>query len=415
MKKTKFLLLASAFAITSQIFANTEKDLLDRCARLLNGQPNTSPTHAETENVISYLSRLIERQVISDKELERFLNNLNDGKIQNPIEDEDAAVQSALLIHQEGLRRLLDSKGLDIVRLKNWTIGAIKDKSRIHERQTQAAEETTKTYQAIELSPVPPHTFRAGRGDNIEVSLTHNIEVMSTLVTQWHWVQLFGENPSQHVKGDRAVSETIGGKKIELQPDHPVESITWWSAVIAANKLSEKSGFKPAYDFSAITWKPNTRAEDGSLEPLSGELKINAPNGDIYLAEGFRLPTEAEFLNLRILETEQNKDRNFDQRAWYMANSEHKTHAVGLLRPLIVNGKDIYDIIGNVRVWCQDRHETVFRGGKNPSGPTTGNDRVVYGGAWTENEMSLSPRRRSYESARSRSSALGVRFVRTVF
>ena len=51
-----------------------------------------------------------------------------------------------------------------------------------------------------------------------------------------------------------------------MQPDNPVENITWWSALVFANKLSEKYGFKPAYDLSEITWKQGTRAENGTLE-----------------------------------------------------------------------------------------------------------------------------------------------------
>ena len=128
---------------------------------------------------------------------------------------------------------------------------------------------------------------------------------MSTPVTQKQWVEIMGENPSFFAEGEYSIVVNIHGKSIQMQPDNPVGNITWWSMLVFANKLSEKYGFKPAYDLSEITWKQGTRAEDGTLqvesESESKKIKINANGGvydpyikDIYYqSEGFRLPTEA--------------------------------------------------------------------------------------------------------------------------
>ena len=59
------------------------------------------------------------------------------------------------------------------------------------------------------------------------------------------------ENPSKFTKGEHSiVASNINGKSIQMQPDNPVENITWWSALVFANKLSEQYGLKPAYDLS---------------------------------------------------------------------------------------------------------------------------------------------------------------------
>ncbi len=53
-----------------------------------------------------------------------------------------------------------------------------------------------------------------------------------------------------------------------------------------ANRLSEERGLRPVYDLS-----------------IEGEVRINAPGGDIYQAEGFRLPTEADLAISELVES----------------------------------------------------------------------------------------------------------------
>ena len=40
-----------------------------------------------------------------------------------------------------------------------------------------------------------------------------------------------------------------------MRPDHPLEGITWWSALVFANRLSEKNGLKPAYDLKRVKFE----------------------------------------------------------------------------------------------------------------------------------------------------------------
>ena len=37
---------------------------------------------------------------------------------------------------------------------------------------------------------------------------------------------------------------------VKMQSDYPVESVSWWSVLVFANKLSERHGLKPVYDLS---------------------------------------------------------------------------------------------------------------------------------------------------------------------
>lgn len=49
----------------------------------------------------------------------------------------------------------------------------------------------------------------------------------------------------------------------------------------------------------------------------------------------------------------------------------------------VPNAWGLYDMSGNVRGWCQDRHESYSSSAvTDPTGPLTGESRVYRGGYW---------------------------------
>ena len=270
--------------------------------------------------------------------------------------------------------------------------------------------------------------------DKVEVTLTHPIEVMSTPVTQKQWVEIMGENPSKFTKSEHSTAVNIHGKSIYMQPDHPVESMTWWSVLVFANKLSEQYGLKPAYDLSKIIWKQGTRAENGTLQVESEsegkKIKINANGGvydpyikDIYYqAEGFRLPTEAEQeYMLRAAGTANgiyyfgDNEAELKDHAWYIDNSDDQTHLVAELKPLIIDGKEFYDLLGNVWEWGWDWYESDYPRSHvvNPKGPEAGSSRVLRGGSWYYYAQSVRSANRGSWGPDGRYYDVGFRLVRT--
>lgn len=102
----------------------------------------------------------------------------------------------------------------------------------------------------------------------------------------------------------------------------------------------------------------------------------------------FRMPTEAEweYAARGGRKTYHNKYAGgvkIDKLAWYIGNSEGKTHEVGLLVP---NELGLYDMSGNVAEWCQDYVANYSAESQtNPTGPTTppgGEYRIVRGGSY---------------------------------
>ena len=107
---------------------------------------------------------------------------------------------------------------------------------------------------------------------------------------------------------------------------------------------------------------------------------------------GTRLPTEAEWEyaargGLEGMEYP-NGDEWVEPRAELSGSSwENLLLAVGTREP---NGFGLYDMGGNVWEWVADRYsETYYQesGGDNPTGPSTGANRVIRGGSWHSGKM----------------------------
>ena len=103
----------------------------------------------------------------------------------------------------------------------------------------------------------------------------------------------------------------------------------------------------------------------------------------------YRLPTEAEWeYAARAGSTDKYAGGVLDQIAWYGDNSsswEHSsstTHPVGGKKP---NAWGLYDMLGNVWEWCQDRYSSGYYSSSpvaDPHGPSSGVYRVLRGGSW---------------------------------
>ena len=178
-----------------------------------------------------------------------------------------------------------------------------------------------------------------------------------------------------------------------------------WQAVMGQKPTSDGSQWSNTYGLGS-----NYPAYYVSWNDCQDFIrKLNAITG-----ENFRLPTESEW---EFAARGGNKSRGYkysgsntiDDVAWYSSNSNSKTHNVGTKQ---ANELGIYDMSGNVWECCQDWYGDYGSGSQtNPTGPTSGGNRVYRGGCWYFNAGICRVSFRDFSNPTSRGSGLGLRLA----
>ncbi|HEV2692210.1 MAG TPA: SUMF1/EgtB/PvdO family nonheme iron enzyme [Verrucomicrobiae bacterium] len=226
-----------------------------------------------------------------------------------------------------------------------------------------------------------------------DVQFTYNFLMRATQLTQSQFMSVNNRtNSSKHqVAGDLNL---------------PIDQVSWNWAVAYCNDLSRQEGLTPAY----------SKAGEVDLTK-NGYRLLTAAENEFVTRERTttRLFYGNEFAPEGLLYSWSDGARNRDSAA---GNSQGVTHDVGTLRP---NSYGVYDMTGNLWMWCQDRYDT---GSSNnypatlsidPTGPVTGGQRIAKGGAfWNDgghHEMSAN---HWQWGPNSRSEEIGFRICRTV-
>jgi formylglycine-generating enzyme required for sulfatase activity len=186
-----------------------------------------------------------------------------------------------------------------------------------------------------------------------EVTLTRDVEMMTTEVTQGLYFAVTGKNPSMFKEKKYCpttftiVKSPHTGKPIPLCPHHPVESATF-------NEVQ-----KFIADFNKKTGK-STRL------PTEAEWEVAARGGT----------RTAYFFG--------NSSSRLGDYTIYRGNSGNHAHPVGPKRTYSnkANPYGLYDMLGNVYEWTQNWYTESPNGGVDPVGASTGKYRVVRGGSW---------------------------------
>lgn len=236
-----------------------------------------------------------------------------------------------------------------------------------------SAEETFENRELpdYEMRPVLGEEFWMGsptseegrdQDENLHlVLLTRNFQIGKTEVSQELYEAVMGQNPS-HFQGT----------------DHPVENITWKEAALFCNRYSEICGLEPVY-----SW----------LEEI---IFCN------FDADGFRLPTEAEWELVAKLFSEQKKE-------------DHSQLLQFETLPVNTSDSEISELDGNVWEFCWDFYapyptEKI----KDPSGPSSGTHRVIRGGSWVDGKRIRRAANRAFVVPNHRSETIGFRLAMTL-
>ena len=222
------------------------------------------------------------------------------------------------------------------------------------------------------------------------VTLTEGFWLADTPCTQAFWQAVVGDNPSA----------------FGPSPERPVEGVSWKDVQRFMAAFSQRvPGFEARLPTEA-EWEYACRAGTetatyaGSLEIL-GER--NAPTLDCIAWYSGNSGFDKGF--------EGDVDSSGDEKQ--VPHTRAATHVVAQKKP---NTWGLYDTLGNVWEWCQDRYapygadETASL---DPTGPPRGTFRVFRGGSWDEPALYVRAAFRYHYGPSYRNRALGFRLARS--
>lgn len=190
---------------------------------------------------------------------------------------------------------------------------------------------------------------RTGRSWTIHVE---PFELATTVVTHGLW------------------NEVHGLASDPTRTSFPKAEVSWREAILFCNALSAKDGLTPVYEISeravpvSTQWRPHS-------EPEPDDWLVTWDQD----ADGYRLPTDAEWQVACRAGTTGARYGQLDDIAWYEGNSGGHAHPV---QTKVANPWGLFDMLGSVWEWCWDLYDP----------EVYGSYRIIRGGGWSDPEWS---------------------------
>lgn len=291
---------------------------------------------------------------------------------------------------------------------------------------------------SLDLVPLSDGTFGMGWGDGVPVTLSHRFGIGRTEITnrefvaaaQWAWDQgrlevvgntlrASGQTLLELAPGTGEIAFADGEFSVvralhagqwgyvdaeSYDPGtHPVQGLSWYGAALCCDWFSLMEGLPPYYD--------------GQWE------EIPVPRNP-YEAQGYRLPTEAEWEYTAQFDADRSRIHypwGNEAATCGRANFMEGVPCAGWTlpvgnQPAGANSVGVHDLAGNVWEWCNDWWGWNLDAPEiDPvGGPSWSGSRCLRGGSWAavEGVMALQNAHRGYYPPHTHMPGMGFRVVR---
>ncbi len=200
--------------------------------------------------------------------------------------------------------------------------------------------------------------------------------------------------------------------------NYPAYYVSWYDAITYCNKRSLAENLTPCYTVSGVDFSSDVTVPS-SIDNTWDAVTCN------FSANGYRLPTEAEWEYLarggnltNSGQTLYSGSNEIGDVAWYTVNAEnvgrsspdYGTHQIKTKNP---NGKNLYDMSGNVWEWCWDWCGSISASTDSAGASSDSSCRVYRGGSWSHGASICSVAYRNSYYPYDHRDTIGFRVVRT--
>ena len=261
------------------------------------------------------------------------------------------------------------------------------------------------------MAPLKGGKFNMGSEDGEEDEMpVHEVELSDfqlarTETTVWQY-NLYLAATGRNIFDEKVISQPGWG----WEGDNPIVYVSWYDAVVYANWLSRQWGRTPAYTIDSV----------GRTQYDGWKVELNDN------ADGFRLPTEAEWEYAARGGPQQYTYRyaggdSLELVARFRENSSNRAQPVGSRLPVKPDPANpqtwLFDMSGNVWEWCGDWYTAKYNKtlpnmpGKKTQGPKRGGSRILRGGCWNYTDDFCRVARRFNDVPTSKLSISGFRMA----